>query len=319
MNRLTELLGIDLPILQAPIGSVAGVDLAAAVSRSGGLGALALTWTEPDAAWRLVSDLRSRVDEAFQVNFVLTFEPRSLLTVLEAGAPVITFSWGIPGDELRLVHSFGARCGVQISTAAGARQAIDSGADFLVCQGIEAGGHVQATRSLWSILSEIVSEAGEVPVVAAGGIASGQSVRQALDAGAAGAMLGTRFIATVESLAHPDYKQRLVDSAREESVLTVCFDLSWPYAAHRVLRSPTLGRWEDAGCPPSGRRPGEGDIVAYRLDGSPCRRYDDTPPLAGMTGRIDELCLFAGTGCDEINDIPTAEELVRRLWEEAQR
>lgn len=314
----SPLLDLEVPILQAPIGSTAGVDLAAAVSEAGGLGALALTWMTPADAGLWVREIRRRTAKPFQVNFVLAFEPKALPAALEAGAPVVTFSWGMPREQVGLVRSFGARLGVQVSTRSGARQALDLGADFLICQGVEAGGHVQATQELWKMLPAVCAEAGAVPVVAAGGLAMGRDIVLALRAGAAAAMLGTRFVATAESLAHAAYKQRLVEARHEDSTLTLCFDLGWPYAAHRVLRNKTLEEWEAAGCPPSGERPGEGEVVATRPGGETIRRYEDTPALLGMTGALDELCLYAGTGCGEIVDLPPAGELVARLWAECQ-
>ncbi|MDJ0706853.1 MAG: nitronate monooxygenase [Leptolyngbyaceae cyanobacterium MO_188.B28] len=317
-NPLTSLLGIDIPVFQAPIGSVAGAELAAAVSDAGGMGAIALTWTSPAKTTALIADIKQLTTKPFQVNFVLAFEPQSLPHALEAGAPVVTFSWGMPHTQASLVRSFGAKFGVQVSTADGAKQALDLDADFLICQGVEAGGHVQATQRLWQVLPGVVAEAEAVPVVAAGGIATGTHIRHALEGGASGAMLGTRFVATTQSLAHETYKHRLISAASHEAILTVCFDRGWPYAAHRVLRTPTLEAWEAAGCPPSGQRPGEGDIVAHHGDGRPCVRYEDTPPLRGMTGDVHDLCLYAGVGCSEIKDIPSASDLVARLWREAQ-
>jgi nitronate monooxygenase len=143
-----------------------------------------------------VRQVRAVTGRVFQVNFVLAFPPRSLPAALEAGAPVVTFSWGDPAPHLGLVRAAGARVGVQVTTPAGASRALDSGVDFLICQGVEAGGHVQATRPLWDVLPRVVEAAGEVPVIAAGGIGDGVGTARALALGAAGAMLGTRFVAT---------------------------------------------------------------------------------------------------------------------------
>jgi NAD(P)H-dependent flavin oxidoreductase YrpB (nitropropane dioxygenase family) len=126
-------------------------------------------------------------------------------------------------------------------------------------------------------------------------------------------MLGTRFLATVESDAHPLYKQALVDAGSTDSVYTLCFDGGWPYAAHRVLRNGTLNAWESAGCPPVGRRPNEGQVIVQDTKGPDLKRYDDAPPLAGMQGDILESCLYAGTGCGQIDDIPPARELLTRI------
>jgi nitronate monooxygenase len=148
--------------------------------------------------------------------------------------------------------------------------------------------------------------------VAAGGLATHADVARVRARGAAGAMLGTRFLATAESGAHDAYKAALVAAGAGSTALTVCFDGGWPQASHRVLRTLTLERWEDAGCPARRRRPGDGDVVATRA-GTPIARYDDSPPLAGDVGAIEEMCLYAGEGCDAIDDVPAVADLLDRL------
>jgi len=318
-TRFAATLGLRVPIFQAPVGSAAGPELAAAVSQAGGLGALALTWTSWEDTQRAVAEVQKRTQNPFQVNFVLAFEPKSLRCALEAGVRVVTFSWGIPTEEeIALVRSYGATYGVQVTTIDGAKRVLDIGADFLICQGVEAGGHVQATRNLWEILPQIISLAQTVPVVASGGIGNGKGIARALSIGASGAMLGTRFVATRESLAHELYKRKLVEAKTEDAVLTVCFDLGWPYAAHRVLGNSTLAMWEAAGCPPSGKRPGEGDRTATDSTGRSFLRYQYVPPRVGMTGDLEAMCLSAGMSCGEIRDIPSVKEVVERLWRECE-
>lgn len=306
-----------VPIYQAPIGSACTPELAAAVSNAGGLGALALSWTTPGGAAELVSRTAELTAEPFQVNFVLAFEAIQLEAALEAGALIVTFSWGMPTWHAEMVHSFGRPFGVQVTSVEGAKRSLDCGADFLICQGVEAGGHVQATRPLMDILPSVLEAADSVPVIASGGLATGRSIAHVVQAGARGAMLGTRFVATRESKAHDIYKRAITAAARADAVLTTCFDGGWPYALHRVLRNSTLAEWEGAGCPPDGSRPGEHDIVAVSVDGRSVRRYEDSPPLAGMTGHAEQLSLYAGLGCGEIDDIPRAADAVRRLWQEA--
>jgi NAD(P)H-dependent flavin oxidoreductase YrpB (nitropropane dioxygenase family) len=312
-------LGLQFPIAQAPTGSIAGPELCAAVSGAGALGALGLTWTEPDEAARQVRAVRAAVgDLPFLVNFVLHFPSRALNAVLDAGAPVIGFSWGDPTPFVPAVRAAGARLAIQVTHPDGARRACDLGADMLICQGIEAGGHVQSTASLADLLPRVVGAAAGVPVIAAGGIADGAGIARALRAGASAAMLGTRFVATRESRAHLAYKAALVAaSGAADTALTVCFDGGWPYAAHRVLRNSTLNAWEAAGCPPTGTRPGEGESVARSTGGEPILRYEDTAPRDGMTGDVAGMCLYAGAGVGEVRDVPPAAALVRRLWEEA--
>src|SRR5262249_26130740 len=168
-TRFAATLGLRVPIFQAPVGGAAGPELTAAVCQAGGLGALALTWTSWEDKQRSVAEVQKRTQKPFQVNFVLAFEPKSLRCALEAGVRVVTFSWGIPAEEVALVRSYGASYGVQVTTIDGAKRALDIGAGFLICQGVEAGGHVQATRNLWEMLPQIISLAQTVPVVASGG------------------------------------------------------------------------------------------------------------------------------------------------------
>src|ERR1043166_8322993 len=141
-----------------------------------------------------------------------------------------------------------AKVGIQVTSKESARAALDLGADYLVCQGTEAGGHVQASRGLYEGLPIVLDEAKGKPVIASGGIGNGQGIRQALSAGASGAMLGTRFVATLECPAHPVYKRELVAAHAGDTALTMCFQDGWP-ALHRALRNRTFVMWDAAGCP----------------------------------------------------------------------
>jgi nitronate monooxygenase len=207
--------------------------------------------------------------------------------------------------------------GVQIGRAAGARRALDRGADYLICHGTEAAGHVQATRPLYEALPAVIEEAKTVPVLAAGGIANGRHIRRALMAGASGVLIGTRFVATKEAAAHEEYQAAVTRAKAADPVLTVCFQDGWPSAPHRALRNRTFEMWEAAGCPPAGQHPGEGDILGTNAaTGAPKRRYSAVAPLRGDRGAIAEMALWAGEGVDAIRDIPSAGELVAKLWKE---
>jgi nitronate monooxygenase len=124
------------------------------------------------------------------------------------------------------------------------------------------------------------------------------------------------FQSVLESLHYPIWQAPTASIAGPEIALTVRFDGGWPYSTQRVLRNSTLETWEAAGSPPVGSRPGEGDIVASTSNGEAIFRYEDTAPREGHTGNIEAMCLYAGTGCSAIADIPSAGELVERLWKE---
>ncbi len=311
--QLLEHFGATAPILQAPIGSAATVELASAVADAGGIGSLALTWTEPALAAAWVAALRQRAGSRFFVNFVLRFPPTALDAALTAGAQSVTLSWGLNAALIAAIKARGSKVGVQVAHPRGAADAVAAGADFLIVQGVEAGGHVQSTRPLAALIPEVVAVAGTVPVVAAGGLATGADCRHALEQGAAAVALGTRFLATAESGAHDAYKQALVRASNADAtVFTNCFDGGWPYAMVRVLRNSTFEAWEAAGCPAQPNRPGEGDAVAMQGSG-PIIRYSGVPPDAGASGDVLAACLYAGASVAAITDCPPVSELMRRL------
>lgn len=314
-----ERFGLTRPISNAGMGFFATPELAIAVCEAGGLGAVG-TGRNPsaDAVKDYVTRARAGTRRPFVVNFLLAAEPLALPIALDAGAPIIQFAWGIPTRTMTAaVRRASARMGVQVSSRAGARQALDLGADYLICQGTEAGGHVQALRGLYETLPSVVEEAGSVPVLAAGGISTGAHIRRALLAGASGVLIGTRFIATREADAHDEWKNALVRAKTEDSVLTVCFHDGWEHAPHGALRNRTVEMWEAAGCPPPGQRPGEGDVLTTNADtGQERRRYSIGAPRRADRGEVLDLPLYAGKGVGAIRDIPSAASLVERLWKE---
>ena len=317
-KALMALFRLKYPIFEAPHGRATSPELAIAVSNAGAMGALA-SLESPDDARNAVSKVKSATKGPFFINYILRNEPVSLRAALDAGVPIVQFSWGMPTRGMvSAVRASGAKLGIQVTSAESARAALDLGADYLVCQGTEAGGHVQANRGLYEALPEVLQAARQTPVVASGGIGNGQSIGKALSAGASAAMLGTRFVATVESSAHPAYKQAIVAAHAKDTALTTCFQDGWPNVMHRVLRNRTFVMWDAAGCPPVGKRPGEGDVVATRPDGSQVHRYFDDSPRRGYEGAVTECSLWAGFSVEFVKDLPAAGELVERLWRECQ-
>jgi NAD(P)H-dependent flavin oxidoreductase YrpB (nitropropane dioxygenase family) len=317
-TALTRLLSIDAPVIQAPIGSAATPELAAAVSNAGGLGMLSITWMSPLAAREAIRRTRELTPRPFGINLVLEWSPEERLEVaLEEGVPVVSFFWGDPAPYVRRVHDTGALVLHSVGSVTEARAARDAGADAVVAQGWEAGGHVRGDVTTMVLVPRVASEIAPLPVVAAGGIGDGRGLLAALALGASGAWMGTRFLLSEEARVHDVYRERLLRATEEETVHATIFDVGWPKAPHRVLRSETVERWEKAGRPPSGHRPGEGETVARFGDGAPVVRYSDVPPLPGMTGDVEALAFYAGQSAGLANRVRPAAEILRETVREA--
>ena len=207
---------------------------------------------------------------------------------------------------------------VAVDNADETKRALDAGADILIAQGWEAGGHVRGTLTTFALVPTVVDLAGSVPVLAAGGVVDGRGLASMLALGASGVMMGTRFVASEESRAHPDYKKAITTARQTDAVyLKNLFEVGWPDAPHRVLRNSTVRAWEAAGSPPSGSRPNEKEVVATRPDGSPVQRYSAPHPMAGMTGNIEALAHYAGQGVERVIDILPAAKIIEATMHQA--
>jgi nitronate monooxygenase len=294
--------------MQAPVGSAATARLAGEVSLAGGLGSLGASWTEPGLLRERIRSIARVTDRPFCVNLVLDFEQDERLeVVVEERAPIVSFSFGVQPQLVDRARAGGARVLVQVASADAAKAAADAGADALIVQGVEAGGHVQGVVGLLPLLAE-VRRAVSLPLLAAGGIGEPASARAALAAGAVAVVMGTRFVASDECDAHPRYKVRLLEAQARDTVLTELFDVGWPASRHRVIRNSTYQDWEAAGSPPSGERPGEGDEVASGIP-----RYASNPPLASTDGDIEAMAMYAGQSVGAIDAIEPAAAIVERF------
>jgi nitronate monooxygenase len=300
-------LGCDVPLMQAPLGRGAGARLAIEVSQGGGLGTLGASWTEPAILREQIRSIARTSDGPFCVNLVLDFEQEQRLEVaVEEHVPWVSFSFGLRRDLVARAHAGGLRVLVQVASADAARAAADAGADALIVQGVEAGGHVQSVVGLLPLLAE-VSGAVSLPLLAAGGIADPVSARAARAAGAAAVVMGTRFVASDECDAHPQYQARLLEAEGRDTVLTGLFDGGWA-APHRVLRNSTYERWEAASRPPAGERPSEGEEVAPGI-----ARYAVNMPLSGVEGNVEAMAMYAGQGVGAIDAVEPAAAIVERF------
>lgn len=248
-----RLLGIDLPIVQAPVGSATTPALAAAVSNAGGLGMLAVSWHSPAVIRQLIRDTHRLTKRPFGVNLVLQWPQEERLRVcLEEGVAVVSFFWGDPSPYISAVHQAGALVMHTVASAAEAREARDKGIDLCAAQGWEAGGHVWGKTATLPLVPRVVDAVAPMPVLAVGGIADGRGIAAALTLGAAGAWLGTRFLATTEAEVHPIYQEKILRATETDTIYSCLFDGGWPGAPHRVLRNNTVNRWEASGSPQGG-------------------------------------------------------------------
>jgi len=324
---LCDALGIDHPVVQAPVGSVSCPELAAAVSAAGGLGTLAVTWRDLERTRTAIRETRDLTDAPVGVNLVLddatTERPTDdhLDVVLDEGVDAVSFSFGDASPYLDRVRDAGAVSMVTVGSGDEAERALDAGADVLVAQGWEAGGHVQsevATMPLVPRVVDAVADAGaDVPVVAAGGIADGRGLAATLALGGDGVLLGTRFVATEEAGAHEAYKSRVTAADADETRYSELFDGGWPGQPHRTLRNRTVEAWEAADEPAPGDRPGEGEPVATYPNGVEIERYDDDPPLPAASGDVEEMALYAGQSTGLTDSQRPAGEVVEALVHEA--
>ena len=318
-TALCDALGIEIPIIQASMGGAANPELAAAVSNAGGLGMLALAWHPPEAARAEIRATNALTTKPFGVNLVLEWPQDERLAIcLEEQVPVISFFWGDPAPLIPKAHAGGAKALCTIASAAEARRVVDAGGDIVVAQGWEAGGHVWGEVATLPLVPAVVDAVAPTPVVAAGGIADGRGLAAVLALGAAGAWIGTRFLATPEARIHPDYRARLIAASETDTVHTSLFDLGWPEAPHRVLRNSTYDAWEAAGRPRSGQRPGEGETVATGARGA-LRRYGVATPGPDIEGDIEPASLWAGQGVAQLRAVKPAAEVVREIAADAER
>ena len=306
-----EMLGIEQPVVQAPMAAIP--ELAAAVSNAGALGMVTLTWS--DDAGAVVRETAALTSHPFGGNLVLADDQhRRLDQALEAGLRIVSFMWGDPSGYIKPVHDAGGVAMLTVGTAEEARRAVDSGVDVIVAQGLEAGGHVWGRIGTLPLVPTVVDAVAPVPVIAAGGIADGRGVAAVLALGAQAAWLGTRFLLAEEMPIHEDYRSRLIAAAETDAQLYPnLYEVGWPDSPHRVLRNSTAATWEAAGRPPLAQRPGFGDVIAHFASGEAIVRYEPAPPMVGTTGEIEALSMWAGQGVALATKAQPAADIVAEL------
>jgi NAD(P)H-dependent flavin oxidoreductase YrpB (nitropropane dioxygenase family) len=308
-TAFTELVGCEVPIQLAGMGGgTSDVGLAAAVTNAGGLGMLGAGGVPPPFVDQMLDALSAATNGPYGVNFIVPFLDRDVVAAASPRCRVVDFFYALPDATLvQVVHDAGALAAWQVGSGDEAVAAVEAGCDFVIAQGIEAGGHVRGQKPLAEVLREAL-DAVSVPVLASGGIGSARDVAAALDAGAAGARVGTRFLVATESIAHPEYVDSLIAASAEDTVVTETFSEDWPNAPHRVLRK-CIEAAEGA----------EGDVVATAEIGGmevPVARFSTMPPQKTVKGNIAAMCHYAGTSVDGVKKRQPAADIVAELCSE---
>lgn len=315
---LLDRLGVDVPVVQAGMGGgLSRHELAAAVSEAGGLGTIAVNGAR--AIEQELSAARSLTDRPLAVNVLLPFARRDWFSAAAKADVVVTF-WGAP--RRRTPGIWMHQCG----SVAEAQAAHAAGADAVIVQGVEAGGHVRGSTPALELLERARAALPTgYPLLLAGGVAEREDVRAALDAGAVAAVVGTRFLLSEESRAHPKYRQRLLDAGT--TILTELFGAGWP-APHRVVANAATERWlggDPRGpllnralnhllAPGARYAPGRFQARMARAQRPQSRLLSPLGPTDdGPESLVESGPLYAGETVARIGDVRPAADLVRLL------
>jgi len=247
---LTEALGIEIPILLAPMGGAVGPELCAAVCNAGGLGLIPL-WGEDSDVRGGIAKVRGLTTRSFGVNLNNNYpQDRHLGETLDAGVRIVSFFWGLNPAHVARAKNAGAVVLQTVSTAADARRAVDAGVDVVVAQGWEAGGHVGGTVATLALVPAVVDAVPGAPVVAAGGIADGRGLVAVLALGAAGAWIGTRFLLADEAAVNEANRESLIAATEADTQFGRDENPTWLDSAIRWI-----GRQREPWTPEYGPRP----------------------------------------------------------------
>src|SRR6516164_2338631 len=301
---------VEHPIVAAPMGpDLTGPELVAAVSNAGGLGILQAQFCPPPVFREEIRRVRALTARPFGVNLLLHFPVEDQVDVcLEERVAVLSLFWGDPTPYVERAHAAGVKVFHQVGSVADARRAA-------------AGGHVAGEVSTLALVPRVVDAVAPRPVAAAGGIADARGVVAVLAMGAQAAVLGTRFLASTESCAHPHYKDKLLAANEGDTVRTILFGHGWPNAPHRTLRTEFVQQWLGQEARGQQSRPDEPVVGQTVIAGQsmPVLRFVSLPPNCDAAGDIDSMSLLAGQSVGLVRAIKPAGQIVHELVEEARQ
>jgi nitronate monooxygenase len=308
-TRLCDLLGIVHPIINAPMSGPAKAALAAAIAEAGGLGLIGGSSGDPVWLREQIRAVRARTARPFGVGFISSFPGLEALvqTAIDERVAVITHSFADPTPFVGPAHAAGIVVLAQVQTVEQAVRAARAGVDAIAAQGMEAGGHTGTSAATLPLVPAVVDAVGDVPVVAAGGIADGRGLAAALMLGAEGAWIGTRFAASTESDGSEWGKARIVDAGADDTVLTKVYDLvsQAPFPdqiADRVLQNAFTQSWHGK----------EEELVRQREE------WRRTLQEASRTEDARFVAVRAGTAAGLVHRVEPAGDILRRIVAEAE-
>lgn len=307
-TRLTDMFGLTLPVVLAPMGAVSGGRLAAAVSNAGGLGLVGGGYGDADWLDREIALVKENTRKPWGVGLITwAVTAATVERVLASGPAAVMLSFGDPRPFARLINSAGCRLICQVQDMEGASLAREAGADLIVAQGTEAGGH-GGIRATLPLVPAVVDQVAPIPVLAAGGIADGRGLAAALMLGAHGALIGTRFYASTEALATKSAKRRITAALGLGTVRTRVFDLvrgyAWPTGhTGRALSNSFTERWH-----------GQEWALIDTLDAE-----RTTYQSAVENGDSRTTVVWAGECVDLISQVEDAGAILARIAQEAEQ
>ena len=319
-TKLTDVLHCRYPVICAGMGGPARAELAAAVSNAGGFGQMGMVRETPELIRQEIAEIRRRTNQPFAVNLVPSVTQPDLLRAeldacLAAKVPAMCFFWDVVPEVIAEAKRAGCLVLYQVGNAEAAFQAEAAGADAIIAQGVEAGGHVHGRLPLAVLLGQLAGRL-KVPLVASGGIVTGRGMAAALALGADGVHCGTAFLVAEESFAHEYHKQRIIEAKPGDTVHTDLFAINWPIDSPvRVLKNSVV---EEAGDRLWGYDPDKmpREVIAHD-SGAPMHKWDTNSPLRTTTGNLEAMALYSGTGCGEITAIRPAAEIIGDMMRDA--
>jgi len=318
---ITQRLNLTAPIISAGMAFAAHPPLVAAVSNAGGMGTLGAAMLPPEALSAMIQQIRQQTQKPFGIDFVTDFTTDAHIDVcIAASVPVVVFFWSLPpGVWVERLQSHGIQVWMEVGAIAEAIQAKALGVDAIIAQGKESGGSNKAEASTFNLLPAICRAVSPTPVIAAGGIIDGMSLVAAIALGAEAVWCGTRFLASLEANAHPEYKARVLQANVGDTVITRLFGPEWPGHQMRVLRNRVVNQWAE--------REAEVDYADFADETIGTTLMGDQTvslpkfsvilPTPETTGDFEEMGLTAGESSGNIHELQPAATIVQTMMAEA--